>query len=340
MNTKVVRLLAVAPLAAACILFAGCKGSGGSGVINGPTPPPASGSVYMTDSNSVLNEVLVFPQNTNGGPAPTQDISGNVTGLAQPQGIALDAAGNIWVTNSGTSTITEYPANATGNVAPINMIAGNATFLSSPVGITFDKNGNMFVVNAATDTSGFFEILEFGPSPTGNQAPISRIGGASALLNQPQYIAVDTNGNLYVTNIASNSINIYGPGSSGNIAPIVFFGGNCQAPDGIALDASLHIYLSCDQFYEIREYSALSGTSIPTQINSLGVNASQPQLYNPSAIAVNSSGTLFVANTGLVGNAFGYITIYAPGFSNATAPGAFIGGNVSNVVRPAGIALR
>src|SRR4029077_7375439 len=160
----------------------------------GPTPPPSSGSVYLTDSNSILNEVLVFPQNTNGGPVPTQDISGNVTGLAQTQGIALDAAGNIWVTNFATSTITEYPNTATGNVAPINTVAGNATFLSSPVGITFDKNGNMWVVNSATDTSGFFEVLEFGPNPTGNQAPIARIGGLRTFPNQPDGEAGDING--------------------------------------------------------------------------------------------------------------------------------------------------
>jgi len=110
-------------------------------------------------------------------------------------------------------------------------------------------------------------------------------------------VVVDGAGNLYVTNISVSLINIYAPGASGNVAPIVSFGGNCVAPDGIALDVSNHIYVSCDQNYEIREYSALSGTQIPTQIRSLGVNSSQPQLYNPSGIAVNSLGTLFVANT-------------------------------------------
>jgi hypothetical protein len=327
------------PIAAALLLLTACKGSSNGGIIAGPTPPPSNGSVYLTDSNSQLNEVLVFPQNTNGGPLPTSDISGNVTGLSSPQGIAVDNAGNMWVTNTTTSSITEYSAGSTGNVAPINTVQGNATSLSSPVGIVFNANGDMFVVNSATDGTGFYEILEFGPNPVGNQAPINKIGGAATLLSQPQYVAVDAAGNLYVTNFNVNLINIFAPGASGNVPPIVSFGGNCLAPDGIALDASNNIYVSCDTNYEIREYSALSGTQIPTQIRSLGVNSSQPQLYNPSGIAVNSLGTLFVANTGVLGMAFGYVSIYAPNFNNSTGAGAFIGGGNSNVVRPVGITL-
>src|ERR1700720_1607009 len=170
------------PIAAALLLLTACKGSSNGGIIAGPTPPPSNGSVYLTDSNSQLNEVLVFPQNTNGGPLPTSDISGNVTGLSSPQGIAVDNAGNMWVTNTTTSSITEYSAGSTGNVAPINTVQGNATSLSSPVGIVFNANGDMFVVNSATDGTGFYEILEFGPNPVGNQAPINKIGGAATLL--------------------------------------------------------------------------------------------------------------------------------------------------------------
>jgi sugar lactone lactonase YvrE len=345
MKTRISRALIAAPFAVALLLLTACKGSTTGGVISGPTPPPSNGSIYLTDStvDSVtgqqIDQVLVFPQNTNGGPVPAQDIIGTVTGLSVPQGVAVDNAGNIWVTNTGTSSITEFAAGSTGNVAPINTVQGSATSLSTPIGITFDANSNMFVVNSAIDGSGFYEILEFGPNPVGNQAPINRIGGSAALLNTPQYDVVDGNGNLYVTNIGSNAINIYGPGSSGNVAPIVSYGGNCQAPDGIALDSANHIYLSCDQFYEIREYTALSGTSIPTQIRSLGVNASQPQLYNPSGIAINSLGTLFVANTGLLGQALGYVTIYGPNFNNSSSPGAAISGGNSNVFRPAGVAL-
>jgi sugar lactone lactonase YvrE len=346
MNIDLKRALAAAPFAAGLLLLSACKGSSTGGVITGPTPPPSNGSVYLTDSapltgGSTLDQVLVFPQSTNGGPAPSKDITGNATGLSVPLGIAVDRAGNIWVTNSGTSSITEFPAGATGDIAPINTVQGSATFLSSPVGIAFDANSDLFVVNSQLDSSGFFEVLEFGPNPVGNQAPIRRIGGAATLLNSPQYVVVDASGDVYVTDLVAGGslINIFGPGASGNTGPIVSFFGGCGLADGIALDASNNIYASCDSDYTIHEYSALSGTNIPTQIRTLGVNSSLPQLFNPSGIALNSLGTLFVANTGVVGVGLGYVTIYSPGFINTTAPGASIGGGLSNVFRPAGIAV-
>ena len=123
---------AAAPIAAALLLLTACKGSSNGGIIAGPTPPPSNGSVYLTDSNSVLNEVLVFPQNTNGGPAPTLDISGNVTGLSSPQGIAVDNAGNMWVTNTTTSTITEYSAGSTGKDSAREVLRNAAVGTSFP----------------------------------------------------------------------------------------------------------------------------------------------------------------------------------------------------------------
>ncbi|HKW45450.1 MAG TPA: NHL repeat-containing protein [Candidatus Eremiobacteraceae bacterium] len=346
MNTILKRALTAAPFAVALLCLSACKGSTSGGVVAGPTPPPSNGSVYLTDSAPLvgggsLDQVLVFPQNTNGGTAPAQDITGNTTGLSIPLGIAVDHSGNMWVTNSGTSSITEYPAGATGDIAPINTVQGSATFLSSPVGIAVDANSDLFVVNSQLDSSGFFEVLEFGPNPTGNQAPIRRIGGAATLLNSPQYVVVDPSGNVYVTNsvLGASLINIFGPGAAGNTAPIVSFNGGCALPDGIALDASNNIYAACDGDYTIREYSALNGSNIPTQIRSLGVNSSLPQLFNPSGIALNPLGTLFVANTGVVNIGPGDVTIYAPSFINSTAPGASIGGGNSNVFRPAGIAL-
>ncbi len=331
------RVLSAAPFAAACVLLSGCGGGGGTTPIS-PTPPPSSGSIYVTDASTDLgsefDQVLVFPQSTNGGPSPSEQITGSATGLDVPLGVAVDHVGNMWVTNSGTSDITEYSAGANGNAAPINSVGGNVTSLLDPVGIAIDGSGDVWVVN-----SGANSVVEFGPNPSGNQGPIKIISGASTLLNNPQYIAVDGNGYVYVTNVASNNITIYAPGANGNAAPFVFFGGNCGQPDGIALDNSNHIYVACNVDYTVREYNALSGTTRPTQIRGLGIQAANPNLYNPSGIAVNSIGTLFVANTGIVGETFGYITIYGPNYSNNSVPGAAVVGGNSFLIRPGGIAL-
>jgi sugar lactone lactonase YvrE len=328
------RMLTALSIAAACVFFAGCGGSGSGGVPIGPTPPPTNGSMYITDSSAAGDQILVFPESANGGPAPSQQITGAQTGLSIPEGVAVDSAGDIWVTNTNTSSITEYPPGSTGNQPPINTVIGNATMLSSPVGIAFDSSHDLWVANFGSNS-----IVEYGPNPTNNQAPIANIVGAATLLNQPQYLTVDGNGYVYVTNIASSSINIYAPGANANAAPYVFFGGNCGSPDGISLDSANHIYVSCDTDYTVREYTALNGTNRPTQMRGLGIGSANPNLYNPSGIAVNSLGTLFVANTGIVGNSFGYITVYGPNYTNGSVPGAAVGGGNSFLIRPAGIAL-
>jgi hypothetical protein len=333
-SSRMSSILSAASIVAACALFAGCGGSGGGGIPVGPTPPPSNGSMYITDSSGAGDQILVFPESASGGPLPTAQITGTSTGLSIPLGIAVDSAGDIWVTNSNTSSITEYPPGSNGNQPPINTVIGSATGLSVPVGIWIDSSQRVWVAN-----SGSNSIVEYGPNPSGNQGPIATISGAATMLNQPVYLTVDGNGYLYVTNFSGNNVSIYSPGANGNAAPFVFFGGNCFSPAGIALDPSGHIYLSCQTDYTVREYTALNGTNRPTQMRGLGIGSANPNLYQPAGVAVNPLGTLFVANTGVVGNAFGYITIYGSHYNNASFPGATVGGGNSFLIRPAGIAL-
>jgi len=66
---------------------------------------------------------------------------GDSTKLDQPRGVALDAAGRIFVVNSATISqqyrITVYAAGANGNVAPVATIAGNQTGLTAPSYLSF-----------------------------------------------------------------------------------------------------------------------------------------------------------------------------------------------------------
>ena len=55
--------------------------------------------------------------------------------------MAIDAEGNIYVTNAGNSTITEYaPLAETGNlnIPPISLIVGDMTQLALPLSIAVD----------------------------------------------------------------------------------------------------------------------------------------------------------------------------------------------------------
>jgi len=67
-------------------------------------------------------------------------ISGPLTQLDLPSGIAVDSGGNIYVANDGSDgngvdMIAVYPPGSNGNVAPTFTISGSLTGLSQPVGI-------------------------------------------------------------------------------------------------------------------------------------------------------------------------------------------------------------
>jgi DNA-binding beta-propeller fold protein YncE len=67
----------------------------------------------------------------------TATIAGGNTGLNNPVGIVLDAAGNIYVGNSDVNSITVYAAGANGNATPTATIAGGSTGLNGLWAITF-----------------------------------------------------------------------------------------------------------------------------------------------------------------------------------------------------------
>ena len=119
---------------------------------------PAIGS-----STGILNE------------APLATISGSNTGLAIPQGIAVDSKRNIYVANGGNfiepvSGILIYPpvGSSTGtlNEAPLATIAGSNTGLVDLIGVALDSSERIYVANWNTGTSfaGVYEFPALGSS--------------------------------------------------------------------------------------------------------------------------------------------------------------------------------
>lgn len=83
--------------------------------------------------------ITVYAKNATGDAAPIRTISGAQTGLTAPDGIALDAHDNIYVTQfpPGVSTpsVAVFKAGANGNVPPVRMIVGSKTGIDGPAGI-------------------------------------------------------------------------------------------------------------------------------------------------------------------------------------------------------------
>ncbi len=226
---------------------------------NGNFPPIAS---IAGQSNTLCTSPGVpFPCCTGFGAGSCTDNPG----LGYPSGIALDSSGDIYASNCGdtgscgafTGSVTVYPplGGGTGslNELPIVTIAGSKTAFDGLTGIALDSKGNIYVANCGNNCSGTASprITVYPPldGSTGNlnESPIATIAGGNTGLLDPEGIALDSNGNIYVANRLGGttnigSITVYPPlgNSTGtlNEAPLVTITGSntgLYEPAGIAI---------------------------------------------------------------------------------------------------------
>ena len=250
-------------------------GNGNQGSENGPDTAAsffspkgvavdASGYVYVADWGNHLirkispaGEVTTFAGSGMQGLANGPDTSASFN---FPQGIAIDAAGNLYIGDSGNEMIRKIspPGGVTtlagnGSIGSSNGIGAAASFYN-PIGIAVDASGNVFVADANNQV-----IRKITPSGTvttyaGNGDQGFANGPAtSASFNSPKGVAVDASGNVYVADTGNNLIRqislsgevttVAGSGSAGsnngNVAVATF-----NQPVSVAVDASGILYVA------------------------------------------------------------------------------------------------
>lgn len=148
------------------------------------------GSLYVT--NDGTNTVTVYPK---GSSSPTLTIS---TGIDGPYGVTVDSKGNVFVSNLNNNTITAYAA---GQTSPYETI--NFTNYGQAVGLGVDASDNIWV--ACDSSNGVFEI------PAGSS---SVQNSGLTKLNGPISVSFGKSDIIYVSNFASQSVNIYTYGTT------------------------------------------------------------------------------------------------------------------------------
>ena len=146
-----------------------------------------AGRIYVANEDNNSNypaSVTVYAAGATGNATPVTTIAGTFSATSFPQGIALDAAGRLYVTNPGypsNANITVYALSASGSFTPTATIAGANTGLSFPEGIVVDAAGRVYVANSSPNT-----ITVYAPGAMGDAAPTTTI---STGLSGPTYLA-------------------------------------------------------------------------------------------------------------------------------------------------------
>ena len=267
-----------------------------------------NGTVTTNVSNVTLKcvdqpaQVSTFAGSTTSGSA---DGMGTAASFYNPTGIATDANGNFYVTDSLNKLIRKItPAGL------VSTLAGSDASFSYPQGIAVDTNNNLYVADPSDHK--IYKITSTGAVSTlaGSGKPGSvDATGTAASFNYPQSVAVDTNGNVYVADSGNHKIRKITPaGVVSTLAGSGTFGfvdatgtdASFSYPQGVAVDANGNVYVADYGNHKIRKItsagvvSTLAGSGTPGAINATGIAAS---FNNPGGVAVDTRGNVYVADT-------------------------------------------
>ncbi|MBS1528199.1 MAG: hypothetical protein JST19_21315, partial [Bacteroidetes bacterium] len=174
-----------------------------------------SGNLYVADDNNNMIRMInsagksttVAGVTTPGyANATTNTTTGVFAFFRHPSGVAVDpSTGNIYVADGGNSAIRQVtPA---GVVTTIAGGPGQTSLIGYPTGITVDQNANIYI----TDQSG--RVIELTAAKTlynlagaVNVTGYADGTGTAAQFNTPLGIAIDLQGNIYISDFNNNMI--------------------------------------------------------------------------------------------------------------------------------------
>lgn len=236
----------------------------------------------------------------------SRDGQGQNAGFYYPFNVTIDAEDNLYVLEGTSITGHIRKIAPDGHVTTIKDAAGVPIVINDWEfsDITVDEQGTLFLTHYKSDK--VMRIIR-GQSMT----EYATDGTLSALLD-PQGVAVDRNGHLYVANAGGQSIATIIPSYTGTGAPSVFAGrmsnpgsedGNdltarFRYPTDVAIDAIGKVYVADQGNHRIRmiernETGAIHTTTLAgSSAGDVTGPATSAKLEQPAAIAVNKEGKL------------------------------------------------
>jgi len=286
-------------------LFAGCSGVAVNSV----------GNVYVADTDNhcirmITPEGFVTTLAGNGTQGTADGIGMNARFNA-PRGIAVDLSGNLHVADTGNSKVRR--------ITPTGVVSSYTFIFGAPYGITVGSTGIVYVADSARHyidsyssvTDGYVGILAGYP----NTAGFSNATGMNARFRNPSGVTTDPSGNIYVADSGNNCVRkitsignvtvLAGPRDTAGIITGMVDSTDphsvrFSSPVGITIDSTGTLFVGDSNNYRIRRITSVGETTTVAGDGSIfqDGNVISARFVGPRAVAVHSSGRLYVADSG------------------------------------------
>lgn len=282
----------------------------------------ASGNVFVADQyNSTIRKI------TPGGTVSTlagdptftgaQDGTNRLALFSQPMGVAVDTAGNLFVADTLNSTIRKVtPVGTNWVVTTIAGLAGysacqdgtnNIARFNNPAGLAVDTAGNVFVADTYNSvirkitpagTNWVVTTIAGSPMEFGNQDGTNNM----ARFAQPVGVAVDQNGNLYVSDTFNFAIRkIVRSANNWVVTTLAASMPAFSMIAGLTVDGSGNVFVADQGNYTIQRVTETGTISLVGgsygQYGTTDGTAGAARFYGPMGVTVDGSGNLYVADS-------------------------------------------
>ncbi|MEO5881893.1 MAG: SMP-30/gluconolactonase/LRE family protein [Caldimonas sp.] len=280
-------------------------------------------ATVLTDSGKRFRAVF-----TNGSGSATSN-GGTLTVTAStpsamfttPEDVAVDAAGNFYIADTGNHRINKITstgvfstlAGSAGNAGTADG-TGSAARFNVPRGLAVDSAGNVYVADTFNET--IRKITPAGVVST--LAGLAGIGGSvdgtgsAARFSAPYSVAVDAAGTLYVADTSNQTIRRITPAGvvttlAGLAGSAGFVDGTGNAarftnPRGVAVDTAGNIYVADSGTQTIRRITPAGTVStlagLAPVVGSADGTGSAARFADPRGIAVDAADNVYIGDTG------------------------------------------